>query len=405
MSGKKERDDISNGLSCDILYLCSCALHGIKPNEEKTSRMDIQKLYRMCQFHKLTAMVCMALEKTDVFSGADPAAVKKWKEAKAKAIRKNMLLDAERGQIMEKLEQAGIWHMPLKGSILQELYPKYGMRQMADNDILYDPSGQARLVEIMKERGYQVESCGKSHHDVFMKEPIYNYEMHTSLFEQFSDGAWYHYYNVWYQYYKNIKDKLLLDAGSSFRYHFTDEDFYLYLTAHTYKHYKYSGVGLRALVDAYVYITAKKDVLDWDYIAREAGKLQMADFEKQSRRLAEKLFSAPVWPPDIPFTQEEKTMLSYFADSGAYGTTQNYVRNRLRETQAETNNGMWKSKIYYVYRRLFPTMKWYQKNEPFLAKHRVLIPFFLVYRFFRRLFGKRNIRKELRAMKEYSNEK
>ena len=162
--------------------------------------------------------------------------------------------------------------MPLKGSVLQALYPKYGMRQMSDNDILYDPSGQKWLADIMERRGYDVEVCGKSNHDVFLKPPIFNFEMHTSLFGQFSGGAWYNYY-------KNVKERLLADEGASYRYHFTDEDFYLYMTAHTYKHYSYSGVGLRSLVDAYVFTEAKGGSMDWGYIGREAAGMGIADFE------------------------------------------------------------------------------------------------------------------------------
>ena len=255
----------------------------------------------------------------------------------------------------------------------------------------------------MKRMGFRVESCGKSNHDVFMKDPVYNFEMHTLLFEKFSDGEWYHYYKIWYQYYKNIKDRLLLDEGTSYCYHFKEEDFYLYMTVHTYKHYRYSGVGIRSLLDAYVYTAEKGGSMDWDYVAREADALKIADFEERSRRLAKKLFSSPVWTPDAGLTGEEEKMLSYFINSGTYGTTKNYVENRLRETG--TGTGMLNSKLYYIYRRLFPSIKWFQKNEPFFAKHRILIPFFLVYRFFRRLFSKKKIRNELRAMKGFGKQK
>ncbi len=36
----------------------------------------------------------------------------------------------------------GIWYMPLKGAILHTLYPVSGMREMADNDVLYDSTRQ-----------------------------------------------------------------------------------------------------------------------------------------------------------------------------------------------------------------------------------------------------------------------
>lgn len=381
----------------EIIYLSACALHGVKPEARYVEQIDLKKLYKTCQFHSVTSIVCTALEQADVFSSADSAAAKKWKDAKAKAIRKNMLLDAERGQILDEMEQAGIWHMPLKGSVLHTLYPKYGMRQMSDNDILYDPDGQTKLVEIMRRRGYEVESCGKSNHDVFMKPPIYNFEMHTSLFGQFTKEA--------YRYYKNIKERLYLDEGTSYRYHFSEEDFYIYMTAHAYKHYMHSGIGVRSLLDVYVYTAQKGNMLDWDYIARETGGMGMADFERQSRKLAQKLFSAAVWPKEIVFSKEEEAMLSYFADSGTYGTTKHFVENRMREAQEGDTKAGWKGKARFIYRRLFPTMEWYQTYEPFFAKHKVLIPFFLIYRFFRRLLGKKGIKEELHAMREFGKEK
>ena len=145
-----------------------------------------------------------------------------------------------------------------------------------------------------------------------MKPPIYNFEMHTSLFGQYSGGAW-------YGYYKNIKERLSADEGTSFRYHFTDEDFYLYMTAHTYKHYSHSGVGLRSLADAYVFTEAKGKTMNWEYLKREAEKMGIADFEEHSRVLAKKLFSSPVWPQQAGLTKEEEAMLSYFAGSGEIG--------------------------------------------------------------------------------------
>jgi len=105
-----------------------------------------------------------------------------------KAVRKNILLDAERTAIFERFEQQGIWYMPLKGSILKELYPENGMREMADNDILYDSTKQAEVKKIMLSMGYSAESVGKSHHDVYMKPPVLNFELHTLLFGAASDA-------------------------------------------------------------------------------------------------------------------------------------------------------------------------------------------------------------------------
>ena len=69
-----------------------------------------------------------------------------------------MLLDAEREQVFKEMDAAGIWHLPLKGSVLKSLYPKPWMRQMSDNDILFDPEYQSEVKDIMVKRGYLAKS-------------------------------------------------------------------------------------------------------------------------------------------------------------------------------------------------------------------------------------------------------
>ena len=184
-----------------MLYLMACALRGVSAQEEFLADVDLQQLFIMAGTHSVAAMVCMALEKTAIFAGADDAVKKHWREAKNKAIRKNMLLDAERAAIMMQLESAGIWHMPLKGSILKDWYPKPGMREMADNDILFDPSERKRVRGIFQSRGYKIVSFGKGNHDEYEKPPLYHFEMHVSLFHEM--------YPKLAGQYRNVKEKLL----------------------------------------------------------------------------------------------------------------------------------------------------------------------------------------------------
>lgn len=52
--------------------------------------------------------------------------------------------------------------------------------------------------------------------------------------------------------YANVKDKLLPDRGKSYQFHFTQEDFYVFVLAHAHKHCSHSGTGIRILTDLYV---------------------------------------------------------------------------------------------------------------------------------------------------------
>ena len=69
-----------------LIYLMKCSLQNTKPEEAPLARADLEALLRLAGAHSVSAMVCMALEKTTIFAGADDAVKKHWREAKNKAI-------------------------------------------------------------------------------------------------------------------------------------------------------------------------------------------------------------------------------------------------------------------------------------------------------------------------------
>ena len=156
------------------IYLIRCVLHDQIPKKEKLDKIDLSKLYEVAEKHSLTAITAYALESAGVVD-------ERFTQAKAKAIRKNALFDIERQRILFEFEKAEIWYLPLKGIVLQEFYPRYGMRQMADNDILFDPARRNEVKEIMEKLGFKSNYFGGSNHDVYHKQPIINFEIYSIL--------------------------------------------------------------------------------------------------------------------------------------------------------------------------------------------------------------------------------
>ena len=378
-----------------LLYLMACALQGVSAREEILADADLKQLLIMARKHSVASMVCMALEKTAIFASADEAAKKQWLEVKNKAVRKNMLLDAERKAILHELEIQGIWYMPLKGSILKDWYPKPGMREMADNDILFDPSGREQVREIFQNRGYKTISFRKGNHDVYEKVPIYNFEMHVSLFH----GT----YKELTEQYENVKERLLPVDGTAYQFAFTPEDFYVFALAHAHKHYSHSGTGVRTLADIYVMERHLGDIMDRDEVEQKLTQLEIADYEQHSRVLAEKLFSAVRPLAETELTEDEKEMLLYYCNATTYGTVDNRVNNRLHELQENSEDIKLWTKVKYCCVRLFPGREFCKFAYPFVYKHPWTLPFFWVWRIVDRcITNKKNVQQELKALKAVS---
>ncbi|RGF72601.1 nucleotidyltransferase family protein [Ruminococcus sp. AF31-8BH] len=179
--------------------------------------------------------------------------------------------------------------------------------------------------------------------------------------------------------------------NTSYGYHMSDEDFYIYITSHAYKHYSGSGTGLRTLLDFYAYLNAKEATLDFDYIQAECKKLGIDDFEQHNRILCRKVF-APQQTYDLAsfkqsLSADELEMLQYYLSSGVYGTFDRMVANRM-EKQKKADGKKNLSKLSYYRHRVFPGMELYE-NYPLLVKHKWLIPAYWCYRIVRLLFSKK----------------
>lgn len=378
----------------DALYLMSHALNSTAPDSKRVSGMDLTLLYEFCNLHSVSAAVCTALDSSGVFSSVDSSVAKLWHDALGKSIRKNMLLTAERKSIFTFFEENGIWYLPLKGSILHELYPSYGMRQMADNDILIDPIFRKTVKDYMIEKGYSCEVYNSGNHDVYTKPPVYNFEMHISLFG-------YEHGEILSSYYADIKNRLVLNEGSSFGYRFTEEDFYIYIVAHAYKHYENGGIGIRLLSDLYVCLTKKGSNLDKDYIAAELKKLGAYDFERTASSLAAKLLGRET---QINLSKEEAKMLDFLLSSGAFGTFLNRSKSRLLRF-ADSSGSSPFVRLRYFLRRMCPPLEWYQYYVPFCYKHRWSIPFYFIFRSLRiLLFRRYKLKAELEAVNTYEKQ-
>ena len=363
----------------ELISLLSCTANGIVPDKACLQDTDMEQLYRLALFHSVRAAVCIALERAGVHDA-------QFHQAYKKAIRKNIYHDMERAAITAEFDRQGIWYMPLKGSVLKELYPENGMREMADNDLLYDAAKQAQVREIMLKNGYIAESVGKSNHDVYHKEPVLNFELHTALF-----GTWHE--KPLYAYYADTERLLKPDADGGCGRHFSDEDFYVYMTAHEWKHYSGSGTGIRSLMDCYVYCKCKGDALNWDYIAEQCRLLEIEDFERERRLLAQKVFSAQVLPE---LSEAETGMLLSYLEAGTYGTLKNRMYKKLQK----------QSKASYILRNLFPDLGYMMRSVEFVGKYPVLYPAGIVYRWGRILVKRRkHLAAQMKAMRNFQQKK
>ena len=349
--------DYTVRIAMDLIYLVSCAVNEKTPDAERVRQMDLPEVYRLSQRHMLTAAVAFALETIMPLPHA-------FDQAKKKAIRKLSLFDIERTAILHELDAAGIWHLPLKGILLKNDYPKSAMRQMSDNDILCDSTKMPEIRQIMERLGYTCDHYEWENHDTYSKPPVLEFEMHHSLFNE-------DHFPLYFNYYRNIKAKLLPVEGTSACFRMTDEDFYLYDLVHTYKHETNAGSGLRALLDVYVFLRAHTG-MNRAYLDAELKKLHLCDYEEKTRSLSQKLFTGAA------LDEPEQIALRSVVMAGYCGTQDTMEYNQMAKNLGNDDSNA--AKRRFIKDRIFISGNALEKHYPFFAKHKALYPVLLLYR-------------------------
>ena len=194
----------------DLIYLVSCVVNKEQPDKKRCAEMELEKVYSVALRHALSVCASLALESVvelpDYFI-----------EAKYKTIRRLALYEKERQTLLKLFEENGIWYLPLKGIVIKNYYPKSAMREMSDNDLLIDNNKIYDAKTIMLGMGYTCAYFGEIHHDVYKKSPLLCFELHRTLFDKKSAPEF-------FDYYLDIKDKLIKDDNNKFGYHMTNED-------------------------------------------------------------------------------------------------------------------------------------------------------------------------------------
>lgn len=323
----------------------------LSDNKDTTLDIPLKQLYTISESMGITALVAYALNKRGIY---DPD----FRTALAKAQRRALLLDAEYKKISRQLAAHRIRHLPLKGIVIKELYPSVGLREMSDVDIWFDVTRADDVKSIMTESGYNVKQFGVSKHDVYLKPPMFCFEMHRRIIDTdvLPQSAEY-YDEQWKKLNRACKEDEYVPVQSH-------EDFYVYLIAHAYKHDRIAGTGVRVLLDVYVLLHNWGRELDMPYIEQECRKLGISDFESLVRSLSLRLFNR-----ESP-NREAREKLERFILSGIHGNMNLFYSNAI--TQSESKRSYIRSRIKTSDRQL--------KEHPFLLKHRILRPLYFPVR-------------------------
>lgn len=267
--------------------------------------------------------------------------------------------NVELERIFEHFEEAGIETLLVKGATTKEAYPQDYMRSMHDMDMMIHERDFKKASKMMKSLGFD-EFYDHEKHLVFTKKPWIIVEMHRKLIP--GGEVSHEYFNdIWslcepYQNYKNVVRMSL-------------EDSYVFAVIHLIRHFKFTGIEIRDVLDIYLLNEKYQKVYQWDRINEKLEEFGAKEFEENIRRIAYDWFG----DEEIEaFSAEEQFILE-----GA--SVRNNVNYHIGERQG---------KGAYLVRLFFPEFKVMKEKYPVLKRVPILLPVTWVARIVKDIFSR-----------------
>ena len=211
-------------------------------------------------------------------------------------------------ELLESFDKEKIYVVAVKGICIKRYYPQLDMRTMKDIDILCQDIQQKQIHKVMSQLGYYQSAEGQKH-DYYIRKPYICLEMHRQLVSAESEYS---------AYYDSIWDRLQRKDLYEYVYEMTPEDEYIFTLIHLVEHFRNGGVGIRFIMDIYIY--NQMIDLNWSYIEEELKKLELWRFFENISLLAETWFGI-----EKKSIEDEtiKKLSEYVISNGTFGSRAN----------------------------------------------------------------------------------
>lgn len=352
-------------------YLVSLLASVIKNESPPPAPNDLnfEHLYKLSNWHSVANIAYYGLVKLSPPPSKENLAL--FQAACHVAVFIEVWQETEVQKILSSFEEHQIKCMPLKGYIIKHIYPKSDMRTMGDVDILVDETQLKKARDIMIALNYK-EGRLHSNHDVYYKNNVC-IELHRAIIAKTN--------KVLYSYFGNGWERARLINGNNFTYEMSEEDNLIYMIGHMAKHYQSEGIGIRYILDIWVYKRYYQNKIDWNYIYNELKRSGLYYFYKSMESLSD------YWFEGNSNNTFQKEVAEYVISRGTLDTGINI--NTLNILLKNKNENFNLFKIKYSLWILFPDMQTMIKKFPFLQKAPFLLPFFWVYRGIKTISSKR----------------
>jgi hypothetical protein len=299
-------------------------------------QVDWQAFSDFAAFHNVQALAYSGLKNADI-----PEREKKtFQLAYNLAIYRDSQLEYTKAGLQTRLEEAGVPHIFLKGAVLKHNYPIPALRTMTDLDVLVRTEDYPAIDKIAQAMGGELFR-GDGNHRNFLFPGNVKVEFHPNLLHHATPVA------------ARINPGWQYARGNSM----TEEGFYLSILAHIAEHFVSGGIGVRFLLDIWVFRNLRKQPYDRAFVEGELEKFSLLEFTQNLEKLSEVWFGEEAPTPVLTELGE------YILTSGIHGLEKREMLNAVTISGGRAG-ALWR-KAFYPRQELEDRYTW-AKGRPLL---------------------------------------
>lgn len=348
-----------------FLHITKAAVSG---GELPTEAVDWPAMFTLANQQKLLPILFEAVRKTPA-AGENAPLFAAIKQQVIGQVLNQTVRSAEFADLYRSLRAAGLHPVVVKGQLCSRLYPLRDHRISADDD-LFIPEGeffachQALLANGLTTDTPADELPTADEVSYTKKDSPLYIELHRHLFDSAQDA-----HDELNHFFADIAP-VEVDGFLTMPPH----EHLLYLILHAYKHFVYSGIGLRQFCDIGLWARAYHDQIDWQRLHDQCAGVHAATFAAAAFRIARTYlgidFDLPgLWDGDV----DVEPLLHDTLCGGVYGSN-SYTRLHsstvtLNAVKASRTGG--KSSVL---RTVFPKRAYLERRYPYLKKRPYLLP-------------------------------
>lgn len=353
----------------DVISLIKSALTNEKLNI--SDELDWQKVLSLSEKHRIAILLYYGITNSKINLPKNVFSILEKKALMDAVISKNQIFAITK--LLTEFENNGIDYLPVKGSVLKMLYPKPELRPMGDADILIKVEQYGKIKPVLEKMGY--EFGGESLCEIIWKKKGRLYlELHKTLVPQNVEDYYVYFGTGW--------ENAVKIKGYEHRFELSKEDHYLFVFTHFARHYRAAGIGIKHIVDIWMY-NKIYDNMNYEYINKRLEEIGLKEFHKNV------LETLDVWFENKQDTKMSDFITSIIFSSGAFGLQSKAILSEAVKRKGKDGNitSAKRSKLFWL---IFYPYKFMCLKYPILKKAPILLPFFWMVRIINALFFRKN---------------